>query len=159
MKRMSRFTLGIVPVLALLFALPGCSPARNGSGAAPRSASSKPAPVASGSRAVVEQYLQAAAKADGPGMYALIASSERKDESPKSLADTARDRYSPQTSWEVLKTDEKSSTSQVVVDIKHAKVQPNPCKFTLSREAGEWRIVQSPELHEDDQRDEIKIKF
>jgi hypothetical protein len=159
MKLMSRFALPVVPALAFLLASSGCSPSRNQSGAAPHSPASQPAPATSGSRAVVEQYLQAAAKADGPAMYALIASSERKDESPKSLADTARDRYSPKTSWEVLKTQEKASTSQVVVDVKHAKVQPNPYKFTLSREAGEWRIVQSPELHEDDNRNEIKIKF
>src|SRR5688500_15549453 len=59
----------------------------------------KPAAIVSGSRAVVEEYLRAAAKADGAGMYALIASSERKDETPQSLADTARDRYSPNMTW------------------------------------------------------------
>jgi hypothetical protein len=159
MKLSSRFPLAVVPALTFALVLSGCSSSRNGHGAAPHTDASKPTLLASGSRAVVEQYLQAAAKADGAAMYALIASSERKDEHPKSLADTARDRYSPQTSWEVLKTDEKGTTSQVVVDIKHAKVKPNPYKFTLSREAGEWRIVQSPELHEDDKRDEIKIKF
>jgi hypothetical protein len=36
----------------------------------------------------------------------------------------------------------------VVVDFRNAKVDPNPYRFTLTREAGEWRIVQSPELHE-----------
>lgn len=158
MRLIGPVTGGILPAIACLIMVSGCSQ-QTGAGNRSSSAPAKPAAVASGSRAVVEQYLQAAAKGDGPGMYALIASSERKDESPKSLADTARDRYSPQTSWDVLKTEDKGSTSQVVVDIKHAKVDPNPYKFTLSREAGEWRIVQSPELHEDDKRDEIKIKF
>ena len=158
MKPLNSFFRYILPATTMMLALAGCSRSRTEPGG-PGAAGPPPATMTSGSRAVVEQYLQAAAKADGAAMYALIASSERKDEGPKTLADTAQGRYSPQTSWETLKTEEKGSTSQVVVEIKGAKVQPNPYKFTLSREAGEWRIVQSPELHEEDQHDGIKIKF
>ena len=115
-------------------------------------------PVSS-SAGVVAEYLRAASRADGAGMYALIASSERDDESPETLGDTARERYSTDTTWQVLKTDERASKSDVVVDFKGAKVDPNPYRFTLTREAGEWRIVQSPELHEEDKDDDISIKF
>jgi hypothetical protein len=147
--------IGIVAALAI----GGCvRVAREGGGGTSTSASPR-SPFASGPRVVVEEYLRAAARADGPGMYALIASSERGPESPKTLADTARDRYSTDTSWEILKVEEKGSTADVVVDIKRAKVDPNPYRFTLTREAGEWRIVQSPELHEEDKSDGIKIKL
>jgi hypothetical protein len=42
---------------------------------------------------------------------------------------------------------------------KGAKVDPNPYRFTLIREAGDWWIVQSPELHGEDRKDRIKIKL
>jgi hypothetical protein len=135
----------------------GCAergPAGGGSGAL-----RVPAPIASGPSVVVEGYLKAATRADGAGMYARIATSERDDESPKTLADTARDRYATGTTWEILKTEEKGSAADVVVDFKRAKVDPNPYRFTLTREAGEWRIVQSPELHEEEKSDGIKIKI
>jgi hypothetical protein len=46
---------------------------------------------------VVEEYLKAATAADGATMYGLIAASERDRESPETLHDTAKDRYSPAT--------------------------------------------------------------
>jgi hypothetical protein len=116
-------------------------------------------PVTSGPRAVVENYLKAATSGDGAGMYALIASSERDDESPKTLGDTARDRYSPATTWQILKVEEQGSSAHVIAEFKGAKVDPNPYRFTLSREADEWRIVQSPELHEEERDADIQIKF
>jgi len=105
---------------------------------------------------VVEEYLRAAGSADGQRMYALIASSERDDESPDTLRETAAERYSAGMTWEVLKADENGSASDVIVEFQGAKVVPNPYRFTLTREAGEWRIVQSPELHEE-KKDGIKI--
>lgn len=121
-------------------------------------AGSTPAAIVSESRAVVEEYLRAAAKADGAGMYALLATSERKDETPDSLRKTAADRYSADITWEIEKVDEQASSSTVVTQIRGAKdVEPNPYRFTLTKESGEWRIVQSPELHEDD--GDIKIQI
>jgi hypothetical protein len=122
-------------------------------------ADSPPAVAVSGPQAVVDAYLKAAAEAEGPGMYALIASSERDDESPTTLADTARNRYAAGMSWKVLKAEEAESTARVIVEFTGAKVDPNPYTFTLTREAGEWRIVQSPELHEEDKEDGLTIKF
>ena len=72
---------------------------------------------------------------------------------------TAHDRYSPGMTWEVLKEESSGDSASVVVDFKGAKVEPNPYRFTLTQEANEWRIVQSPELHEDDDRDDIEIKL
>jgi hypothetical protein len=115
--------------------------------------------AAPASRSVVENYLKAASAADGATMYGLIATSERKRESPESLHDTAKDRYSPSTTWEVLKTDESGTTSQVTVEFKGADVDPNPTRFTLSKESGEWRIVDSPELHEREKDGRIRIKL
>ena len=115
--------------------------------------------VASGSRAVVEDYLKAAAAADGATMYGLIATSERGRESPETLRDTAKDRYSPATKWEVLKAEESGSTSQVTVEFKGADVDPNPTRFTLTKENNEWRIVDSPELHEREKDGRIRIKL
>jgi hypothetical protein len=112
----------------------------------------------SGSRAVVEDYLKAASAADGATMYGLIATSERERESPETLHDTAKDRYSPSTKWEVLKTEESGSTSQVTVEIKGADVDPNPTRFTLTKEGGQWRIVDSPELHEREKDGRLRIK-
>jgi hypothetical protein len=146
-------------ILAVSLGLGGCADSRRSGGAEDGPRIPKPSVLKSGPRAVVEDYLKAAARADGAGMYALIATSERDDESPQSLADTAHDRYSPNMTWEVLKEAARSSSSDVVVDFKGAKVEPNPYRFTLTQEAGEWRIVQSPELHEDDGRDRIKIKL
>jgi hypothetical protein len=105
----------------------------------------------------VEEYLKAASQADGARMYGLIASSERDDESPETLADTARDRYAPTMTWQVLKVEETGSTARVVVDIQGAKVKQNPYPFTLTREMGEWRIVDSPELHEREKRKRIGL--
>lgn len=114
--------------------------------------------IASASRGVVEEYLQAAAKADGARMYALLATSERRDETPDSLRKTAADRYSAEITWEIEGVNEQANSSTVVALIRGAKdVEPNPYRFTLTKEGGEWRIVQSPELHEDD--DDIKIKI
>jgi hypothetical protein len=137
-------------------ALAGCSNA----GREPEGGTTATAPpvTAPGPDTVVENYLRAASKADGDEMYALIATSERKDETPDSLRKTAADRYSPDITWKVTKTEEKDSTAEVMVKIEGAKVDPNPYRFTLTREAGEWRIVQSPELHETD-KDGIKIKL
>lgn len=113
----------------------------------------------SGSRAVVEDYLKAATAADGATMYGLIASSERERESPETLRDTAKDRYSPATKWEVLKAEESGTTSQVTVEFKGAEVDPNPTRFTLTKENKEWRIVDSPELHEREKDGRIRIKL
>lgn len=141
----------------------GCGSATSGGGTtsapSPTAPAPLPKPLVSGSRGVVEEYLKAASEADGAKMYALVAASERKSESPDSLHDTAEDRYATGTSWEVLKTEESDSTSKVIVEVKGAKVEPNPYTFTLSKEAGEWRIVQSPELHEEDKPGRIKIKL
>jgi hypothetical protein len=143
--------------LAVVFAVAGCAGPRrdragNGNGA------SAPA-VVSDSRAVVQEYLEAATKADGTRMYALIATSERDDESPDSLRDTAADRYRPDTTWYIEKVDEQASTSTVVVRLNGVKnVDPNPYRFTLTKEGGEWRIVQSPELHETKGGLRIEIK-
>lgn len=156
-----KYPLNAVPlggVLALLagLALGGCS---NTGREREVSATSTPAPaLVSGPNTVVEDYLRAASKADGAAMYALIATSERKDETPDSLRKTAADRYSPDITWKITKTDEKESSAAVVAEIKGAKVDPNPYRFTLTREAEEWRIVQSPELHETE-KDGIRIKF
>ena len=116
-------------------------------------------PAISGSRRVVDDYLKAASSADGSAMYALIASSERDDESPETLRKTAADRYSTAMKWEVLKAKETGSTAEVVVDVQGAKVDPNPTRFTLTRESGEWRIVDSPELHEREKNGGIHIKL
>jgi hypothetical protein len=157
MMRNSRSPVARLLLALLLSAAAGCTrPAPEGrpvgTGASP------PAAIASGSRAVVEEYLRAATKADGAAMYALLATSERKDETPQSLRETAADRYRPDTTWEIVKVEEGGSTSQVVVRIEGArKVDPNPYRFALTKEAGEWRIVQSPELHEDD--DDLTIKL
>src|SRR5687767_3934701 len=70
-------------LLAALLVVGGCTDSRSGGGAA-----TPPAVLVSGPRAVVEEYLKAASTADGAGMYALIATSERKDETPQSLKDT-----------------------------------------------------------------------
>jgi hypothetical protein len=144
-------------VIGMLILAGGCAPRDTTGGGA--GTARVPAPIAAGPQAVVEEYLRAATRADGAGMYARIATSERHDESPKTLADTARDRYSTGTTWEILKTEEKGSAADVVVDFKGARVDPNPYRFTLTREAGEWRIVQSPELHEEEKSDGIKIKI
>jgi hypothetical protein len=157
--RSIRPRLGMGVALSLGLASWGCGQAPSGGGGAPAAPSIPRAPIVSGSRAVVEEYLKAASEADGAKMYALIAASERKSESPKSLQDTAQDRYAPSTSWEVLKTEEGDTAAKVVAEIKGAKVDPNPYTFTLSKEAGEWRIVQSPELHEEDNKVRIKIKL
>ena len=117
---------------SLTLLLGGCAPGRE----APVSAQS-PVLTLSGPQRVVEDYLKAATSGDGAAMYGLIASSERDDESPKTLGDTARDRYTPSTRWEVLKTEERDSTARVVVDVKGAEVDPNPTTFSLTREAGE----------------------
>lgn len=116
-------------------------------------------PAVPGSRRVVEDYLRAASSGDGAAMYALIASSERDRESPETLGDTARDRYSPAMKWEILKAEESGSTAEVVVDFQGAKVDPNPSRFTLTREAGEWRIVDSPELHEREKNAKGKLRI
>jgi hypothetical protein len=146
-----------LPVLFLTMALAigGCSySARERSG---DSGASLPPVAIAESQAVVEGYLRAATQADGAEMYALIATSERDEETPQSLRETAADRYSSNTTWKIVKVEQKESTSEVVAEFKGAKVEPNPYTFVLTKEAGEWRIVQSPELHEDD--DDIQIKL
>jgi hypothetical protein len=146
----------VLPGLLLSLGVIGCTSPKP-DGTSPGAGTPPPA-VVSGSRAVVEEYLEAAKKADGVQMYALIATSERDDETPDSLRDTAADRYGPETTWTVAKVEEKESTSDVIVEIRGAKkVDPNPYRFTLTKEGGSWRIVQSPELHEDD--DDVKIKI
>lgn len=92
-------------------------------------------------------------------MYALVSSGERGGETPETLRKTAADRYSSATTWEVLKTSESGGTSEVVVDFHGAKVDPNPSTFTLTRENGEWRIVDSPELHERQKEGGIHIRL
>jgi hypothetical protein len=156
MKQDGRYLRLVIATISSL-ALVGCAnpQARQGGGPAP--VSPPRIEITSGPQKVVEEYLEAARNGDGAGMYALIASSERKDESPRSLQNTANDRYSPSASWKILKTEENGSSAAVVVEFQDAKVDPDPYRFTLTREAGEWRLVQSPELHEDD--DDIKIKF
>lgn len=129
------------------------------SGDSPGRVSRPVIPSVSASQRVVEEYLRAASEGDGARMYGLIASSERNNETPTSLGKTAADRYSTGTRWEVLKAEERGSTSEVVVDVKGAKVEPNPTKFTLTRENGEWRIVDSPELHEREKNGDLHIKF
>ena len=145
---------GLLGALCGLCVLAGCAPSRE----VPVSAQS-PALSLSGPQRVVENYLKAATSADGAAMYGLIASSERDDESPKTLGDTARDRYTPSTRWEVLKTEERDSTARVIVDVKGAEVEPNPTTFSLTREAGEWRIIDSPELHEREKSGRLRIKL
>ncbi|MCC2669649.1 MAG: hypothetical protein K0Q72_2120 [Armatimonadetes bacterium] len=142
----------------LALAVGGCTSSISGDSGA--SGTTRPAvPVISGPRATVEDYLKAATSADGARMYALIASSERDDESPQTLRKTAADRYSTATKWEVLKTTDNGSTGEVIVEVKGAKVDPNPTRFTLTRESGEWRIVDSPELHEREKDGGIHIKL
>jgi hypothetical protein len=143
-----------VAACSLALLVGGCAPGRE----APVSAQS-PSLTVSGPRRVVEEYLKAATSGDGAAMYGLIATSERDDESPQTLGDTARDRYTPSTRWEVLKTEERDSTARVVVDVKGAEVDPNPTTFSLTREAGEWRIIDSPELHEREKDDGLRIKL
>src|SRR5687768_3352395 len=104
----------------------GCVIRTEGGGASGSSPKVHIESAVSGSRAVVEDYLKAATAADGSTMYGLIASSERERESPETLRDTAKDRYSPATKWEVLKTEESGTTSQVTVEFKGAEVDPNP---------------------------------
>jgi hypothetical protein len=137
----------------------GCVIRTGGRGASGASPSIHVESAVSGSRAVVEDYLKAASAADGATMYGLIASSERRRESPETLRDTAKDRYSPATKWEVLKAEESGSTSQVTVELKGADVDPNPTRFTLTKEDGQWRIVDSPELHEREKDGRIRIKL
>jgi hypothetical protein len=155
MKRHAWSIPYILPGLVVLLALAGCAREQDADGPGV----ARPAAViAPESQRVVEEYLRAASQTSGAEMYALIAASERDDETPESLKDTAHDRYSPATTWSVLKTEEKENAAEVIVEFQGAKVDPNPYRFTLTREAGEWRIVQSPELHEDDS-DGIEIKL
>jgi hypothetical protein len=145
-----------VILLVLLAAVSGCMRPEGGAGPQPDLNPVIPVPEA---RKVVDEYLHAAAAGDGDRMYALIASSERKNETPRTLTDTARDRYKPGMTWDVLKTDQGDSSGTVVAEFKGADVEPNPYRFTLTRENGEWRIVQSPELHEEDKPGRIKIEL
>lgn len=145
--------LGAAFVAGLFVA--GCAPSSSpGSpGSSPPSAApvpSTPKPATPASQAVVEQYLRAATQADGDRMNALLAGSERKDHDARSLRKDASENYSSGATWQVLKTDEQGDTSEVTVDIKGGKVDPNPFKFVLTREAGEWRIVKSPEVKHDE---------
>lgn len=149
----------LLGVATLAAGLGGCTSTISGDSPGGSRVSRPVIPSVSASQRVVEDYLRAASNADGARMYGLIASSERDDESPKTLGKTAADRYSTATKWEVLKTEESGSTSEVVVDMKNAKVDPNPTKFTLTREAGEWRIIDSPELHEREKNGDLHIKF
>jgi len=151
--RMGRYAVGLV----LAVALAGCDDARVGAYSDGRAGRS--IPVISGPRQVVEDYLRSAAKADGSGMYALLGSGERDDETPESLRKTAADRYTAGMKWDVLKATETGSRAEVVVDFQGAKVDPNPTKFALTRENGEWRIVDSPELNEREKNGDIHIKF
>ena len=140
--------------------LAGCGPNdRTVNAQSPSSRPSAPAIVKPASQQVVEDYLKAAASADGARMYALIGAGNRKDETPESLRKTAADRYSSSMTYEVLKTEETDNSSEVVVEFKGAKVDPNPTKFTLTRENGEWRIIDSPELHEREKHGGIHIKL
>jgi hypothetical protein len=155
---MTRGSIGCLGVTLLLAAgLGGCTSTISGD--SPGRVSRPVIPAVSASQRVVEDYLRAASEADGARMYGLIASSERNNETPTTLRKTAADRYSTGTKWEVLKAEERGSTSEVVVDVKGAKVDPNPTKFTLTRENGEWRIVDSPELHEREKNGDLHIKF
>lgn len=151
--RLERF---VVPAL-LAVILNGCGGvtigANSGSGA--RIA----VPAISGPQRVVEDYLKAASTADGSRMHALIGAGERDDETPETLRKTAADRYSSNFSWDVLKTEETGNTAKVIVDVKGAKVDPNPTTFTLTQENGEWRIVDSPELNEREKNGDLHIKF
>lgn len=143
----------------LAAALGGCTSTISGDSRGGSVVTRPAIPAVSASQRVVEDYLRAASSGDGARMYGLIASSERENETPKTLGKTAADRYSTATKWEVLKTEENGSTSDVVVDVTGAHVDPNPTKFTLTRENGEWRIVDSPELHEREKNGDIHIKF
>ncbi len=154
---MSRLLISVTAVAIGLSG--GCVVRTEGGGGTTSPPKIRVEPVVSGSRAVVEDYLKAASAADGATMYGLIAASERKSESPESLGDTAKDRYSPATKWEVLKAEESGSTAQVTVEFKGADVDPNPTRFTLSKESGQWRIVDSPELHEREKDGRIRIKL
>ena len=140
--------------------LAGCGPVdRTVNAQSPSSRPSLPAITKPASQQVVEDYVKAAASADGSRMYALIGGSERKDETPETLRKTAADRYSTNMTYEVLKAEETDNSSEVIVEFKGAKVDPNPTKFTLTRENGEWRIVDSPELHEREKNGGIHIKL
>jgi hypothetical protein len=143
----------------LAVALGGCTTTISGDSRGHTVTARPGLPAIAASQRVVEDYLRAASTADGARMYGLIASSERENETPKTLGKTAAGRYSTATKWEVLKTEEQGSTSEVVVDVKGAQVEPNPTKFTLTRENGEWRIVDSPELHEREKNGDLHIKF
>jgi len=155
----TRRTWQVLGVGALAAALGGCTSTISGDSRGGTVVTRPAIPAISASQRVVEDYLRAASSGDGARMYGLIASSEREDESPKTLGKTAADRYSTATRWEVLKTEEHGSTSEVVVDVKGAHVDPNPTRFTLTRENGEWRIVDSPELHEREKNGDLHIKF
>ncbi|MGV3720114.1 MAG: hypothetical protein ACO1SX_04315 [Actinomycetota bacterium] len=125
------------------------------SGAGPRVS----VPAISGAQRVVEDYLKAASTADGSRMHALMGAGERPNETPETLRKTAADRYSSNFSWDVLKAEETGDTAKVIVEVKGAEVDPNPTTFTLTRENGEWRITDSPELNERQKNDDIHIKF
>lgn len=144
---------------ALVAGLNGCTSTISGDSNGGVRISRPAIPAVSASQRVVEDYLKAASAGDGARMFGLLAASERDDETPKTLGKTALDRYSSATKWEVLKAEENGGTSEVVVDVKGAKVEPNPTKFTLTRENGEWRIVDSPELREREKNGDLHIKF
>jgi hypothetical protein len=99
-----------------------------------------------GARRTVDSYLRAAEDGDGQWMYALLASSERLRVDPATLASAARLSYSRDPEWDVLKAAEQDGAAEVVVQFKRADVEANPYRFILAREAGEWRILQAPEL-------------
>ncbi len=145
-----------VVAAAVALTVGGCG-GQNIRATSPQAPAPAPAPLKPASQTVVEEYLRAAAAADGQSMYSLLATSERRDETPQSLKDTAHDRYSPGMTWQILKVEETGNTSNIIVEFKGAKVDPNPYRFTLTQEAGAWRVVQTPELHEDD--NDIKIKL
>lgn len=158
MKPLNSFGPGRFAALGLLAAaLAGCGGTTIGanSGSGTRLA----APAVSGAQRVVEDYLKAASNADGAGMFALIGAGERDDETPETLRKTAADRYSSEISWDVLKAEESGAGAKVIVEIKGAEVDPNPTTFTLARENGEWRIIDSPELNERKKNGDLHIKF
>lgn len=150
MERIRNSVFALLCGLLLLAGATGC-PQRDQEG-------TTPAVTVPESRRVVEEYLQAARRADGERMYALIATSERDDESPKSLRETAADRYTASTTWEFVNVEQRENTSEVHVRIEGAKeIEPNPYRFMLTREGDAWRIVDSPELHETEGGIRIRI--
>jgi hypothetical protein len=96
----------------------------------------------------VDSFLQAARTGNGQDMLALLASGLQGKNSAKDLSEGIPSHYPAGTSWEVLKEETHGAVSDVVVEFKGAQVDPNPFRFTLTREGDVWRITHAPDVKE-----------